>query len=75
MIEWRWGLRPMTARDRNARNLAEVLDFSTHERPVTLPAFDPGTPRACLAPTSRRASRTEAFSAAPWTPRWFGDYP
>ena len=27
MIEWRWGLDPLTARDANARNLAEVLDF------------------------------------------------
>jgi phospholipase C len=29
MIEWRWGLQPLTARDANANNLAEVLDFST----------------------------------------------
>lgn len=29
MIEWRWGLAPLTARDANARNLAEVLDFTT----------------------------------------------
>src|SRR4051812_20489100 len=29
MIEWRWGLAPLTQRDANARNLAEVLDFST----------------------------------------------
>jgi phospholipase C len=28
MIEWRWGLAPLTQRDANARNLAEVLDFS-----------------------------------------------
>jgi hypothetical protein len=28
MIEWRWGLDPLTARDANAKNLAEVLDFS-----------------------------------------------
>jgi phospholipase C len=27
MIEWRWGLPPLTARDANAKNLAEVLDF------------------------------------------------
>ncbi len=27
MIEWRWGLRPLTKRDAAARNLAEVLDF------------------------------------------------
>ncbi len=27
MIEWRWQLKPLTARDANARNLADVLDF------------------------------------------------
>ncbi len=27
MIEWRFGLAPLTVRDRNARNLAHVLDF------------------------------------------------
>jgi phospholipase C len=27
-IEWRWNLAPLTPRDANARNLAEVLDFS-----------------------------------------------
>ena len=27
MIEWRWGLDPLTPRDAAARNLAEVLDF------------------------------------------------
>jgi len=35
MIEWRWDLEPMTARDANAKNLADALDFST-----TRPAFD-----------------------------------
>jgi phospholipase C len=27
MVEWRWGLAPLAARDANARNLAGVLDF------------------------------------------------
>ena len=27
MIEWRWGLAPLTVRDQTANNLAEVLDF------------------------------------------------
>jgi phospholipase C len=35
MIEWRWGLSPLTPRDAAARNLAEVLDFS---RPPDLSA-------------------------------------
>ena len=37
MIEWRWGLEPMTVRDQKARNLAEALDFSQRRKPVTLP--------------------------------------
>ncbi|UUL75397.1 hypothetical protein NG819_14410 [Pseudarthrobacter sp. Fe7] len=28
-IEWRWNLAPLTARDQDARNIAEVLDFGT----------------------------------------------
>ena len=35
MIEWRWGLQPLTPRDAAARNLAEVLDFT---RPPNLTA-------------------------------------
>jgi phospholipase C len=31
MIEWRWGLAPLTVRDQNAVNLAEVLDFGLHK--------------------------------------------
>ena len=27
MIEWRWGLEPLTVRDATANNLADVLDF------------------------------------------------
>ena len=29
MIEWRWGLDPLTPRDAAARNIAEVLDFGS----------------------------------------------
>jgi phospholipase C len=28
MIEWRWGLEPLTVRDASANNLADALDFS-----------------------------------------------
>ena len=28
LIEWRWSLTPLTVRDANANNLADVLDFS-----------------------------------------------
>jgi phospholipase C len=27
MIEWRWNLKPLTVRDANAKNLADVIDF------------------------------------------------
>ncbi len=37
MIEWRWGLKPLTPRDAGARNLAEVLDFS--RRDLSSPAY------------------------------------
>jgi phospholipase C len=43
MIEWRWGLPPLSARDAAANNLAEALDFSRvrHEVPdYTVPFFD-----------------------------------
>lgn len=40
MIEWRWNLEPMTARDRNARNLADALDFGAAQKPVTIPDFE-----------------------------------
>jgi phospholipase C len=47
MIEWRWNLEPMTARDRHAANLAKVLDFSEQLKPLMLPPFDPGLPKPC----------------------------
>jgi phospholipase C len=38
LIEWRWGLKPMTVRDAHARNLAELLDF---DRPdLQAPVWD-----------------------------------
>jgi phospholipase C len=51
LVEWRFGLAPLSARDRNARNLALALDF---RRPRTdVPALptvlDPG-PHVCGAP-------------------------
>ena len=47
MIEWRWGLEPMSARDANARNLAETLDFTAATKPVTIGAFDVPAPTEC----------------------------
>ena len=47
MIEWRWGLEPMTLRDKTARNIAETLDFSQRRDPITLPAFTPEPAEIC----------------------------
>ena len=47
MIEWRWGLEPMTARDRYAKNLANALDFRARRAPVDLPKFTAPPPSLC----------------------------
>ena len=50
-IEWRFGLTPLTPRDAHARNLAEVLDFSTPPSltapPISVPTV---VPVPCEAP-------------------------
>jgi phospholipase C len=51
MIEWRWGLEPMTARDANAKNLADALDFTTKRAAIDLPAFVPPPNTQCAHPT------------------------
>ena len=40
MIEWRWGLEPMTLRDRYAKNLADALDFTKRRDEIDLRPFD-----------------------------------
>lgn len=47
MIEWRWGLPPLTPRDAAARNLAEVLDFGRAPN-LTAPRWN--VPPAVSAP-------------------------
>lgn len=47
MIEWRWGLEPMTLRDRTAKNLADALDFRTRRDAVALPPFTPPRNDGC----------------------------
>jgi phospholipase C len=51
MVEWRWGLSPLTSRDAAARNLAETFDFAHPDTAVpNLPIVpDPG-PHICGAP-------------------------
>jgi len=51
MIEWRWNLPPMTARDAHAKNLAEALDFTVHRAAIDLPAFTAPPMTACPHPS------------------------
>ena len=52
LVEWRFGLAPLTARDRNAANPAVELDFSAPNlRPAQVPVvLDPG-PHLCGTPS------------------------
>lgn len=52
MIEWRWGLEPLTARDAGAKNLADALDFNSRRDPIDLPA----RPAPVLAPCPGKES-------------------
>jgi phospholipase C len=42
MIEWRWGLQPLTVRDASANNLAAALNFSAPRNHVPQFAVPPG---------------------------------
>ena len=65
MIEWRWSLRPLTVRDANANNLAEVLDF--RRRNLTAPKFNvPAGPFGTLCPPTP-ASLAEAQLMQEWS--------
>jgi phospholipase C len=54
MIEWRWGLEPLTTRDRNARNLVEVLDFEevNDTSDADIPAAATFVPQTCGGPVT-----------------------
>ena len=49
MIEWRWGLEPLTPRDRSASNLAAVLDFANPDTSSRAYVVDPFVPSGCAA--------------------------
>jgi phospholipase C len=53
MIEWRWGLKPLTPRDAAARNIAEALDFS---RPANLHAPRWTVPPAVSVPCGQETT-------------------
>jgi phospholipase C len=58
MIEWRWGLEPLTVRDATANNLAAALNFNARRRrapPIAVAPGPFGAPcvTAALAPVGR----------------------
>jgi phospholipase C len=66
LIEWRFGLDPLTARDasRDVENLARALKFKHPDETVpTLPAPDPPPPAPCVS-TPAAASRTRSTGTA-----------
>jgi len=61
MIEWRWGLDPLTGRDASddIGNLAEAMDFDNPQPDVPdLPVIDPPPPVYCTPPGSSASSET-----------------
>jgi len=67
MIEWRWGLDPLTVRDETANNLAEALDFTqprtTQAPQFSVPAGPFGAPCAST-PTAAASSEPDLASLA-----------
>jgi phospholipase C len=67
LIEWRWGLPPLTARDATADvlNLALVLDFDNPRTPVPwLPRPADPAPTACAATFAASAAAAPAGATA-----------
>lgn len=59
MIEWRWGLDPLSIRDRTANNIAHALDFS-RLKIVVAPVFSvPPGPFGAQCGAAARAARAE----------------
>jgi phospholipase C len=58
MIEWRFGLEPLSVRDAAAENLAQVLDFAHPRLDVPLPDVPPG-------PHGSRCISTSTATATP----------
>ena len=61
MIEWRWNLPPLTPRDAAARNLAEVLDWSSSPS-LTSPRW-PVPPASSIAPARPTTPAAQAAAA------------
>jgi phospholipase C len=72
LIEWRWGLAPLTVRDASANNLALALDFN-HPRGGRPPLFAVA-PRPLGAPCLPQASTSDEIGLSALAPlaRTFG---
>jgi len=69
MIEWRWGLQPLTARDANARNLAEVLDFTANNTALPIGSYNPNPEQAQpCGPQSAHYTHPQAVTPGPQLP-------
>ncbi len=71
LIEWRWGLQPLTARDASnaltdPQNLALALNFESPDpRVPRLPKLAPFVPPGCTTPTAATTRTQSAPSAIP----------
>jgi len=61
MIEWRFGLAPLTPRDRHAHNLATALDFTNPDSSTVAYDVPPFTSQGCTA-----AADTEGSEFGEW---------
>ncbi len=59
MIEWRFGLQPLSVRDAEARNLATVLDFDRPRFDVPQTQVPPGPFGSACPPTGVATPRSE----------------
>jgi phospholipase C len=66
LIEWRYGLEPLSVRDAQAHNLARVLDFEHPRYDVPQPNVPPGPYGSPCVPTT--GAVTPAAQAAPVAP-------
>jgi phospholipase C len=75
LIEWRWGLKPLTQRDASKAkgdpgNLATALNFSHAQTKVPkLPTLAAFTPVAC-APSSTTTTEPPGIQPASYRPNW-----
>jgi phospholipase C len=62
MIEWRWGLKPLTVRDAAARNMARELNFANPDSSVpdfNVPAAPAGQPCSDSLPLGEESAENE----------------